>query len=132
MRESPLTQLPCLFFRFEVKFKRYSRGGIGTEDRPLTHVARDQQESEVWLSDGSGRVQVNLKKARLELFKSRHGSWNVKEEPPPHIIEYLARRHRFDVRAALQNGALVYTETVVREGDELLVVGHMKEQAGGQ
>jgi hypothetical protein len=132
VRESPLKRNPCLFFRFEVKFERYSRSrGNNDTSRPRS-VAKEQHKSEVWLNDGSGRVLVNLKKARLECFRAAEGSWNVRDEPPPHIIEYLARVHRFDARAAIKNGSLFYTETVVSEGDELLVVGHAKEQAAGE
>ncbi|MHB8874159.1 MAG: GIDE domain-containing protein [Myxococcaceae bacterium] len=115
--ESPLSRTRCIYYRFLVE-EHVQRG----KNSYWRKVIDDKQDAGLLLDDGSGPVAVRLGEAELYLKPDAHAkSGNFNQASPE--LEATMQAYGKTTKGWIFNKAMRYTETLLREGDELYVIG---------
>jgi len=130
---SPLSDAPCVFFRFCIE-----RPEGSSEDRRWVTVLRDQQCVRCQIDDGTGKVELDWGAATVDFKEVCHQSGGfLKGDASPKLKERLQQRYGFDTAGKLFGllsigKSLSYEEAVFPEGEMLYAIGTVVEQADGK
>ena len=136
---SPLTQTECVFYHFKVEELRTSTSSNTTQrvskSRQQVHsgwvtVINDRQAVPCGLQDETGMAHVDLLDAEMVLTTAKPKQSSFFNSCPPDLQESLKRRYDFSTKGLLLSKSLRYTETLIRPGDPLYVVGDVESNAG--
>ncbi|MBI3182937.1 MAG: hypothetical protein HYZ28_12440 [Myxococcales bacterium] len=116
--ESPLSKTPCIYYRFQVEEHR--RRGKRSYWRT---VIDDRREAGLVVFDGTGRVAVRLSEAELHLAPDAHARSGVFNDAPTELEATLSERYGRSSVGWVFNKTMRYTETLLREGEEIYVLG---------
>jgi hypothetical protein len=136
---SPLTQTECVFYHFKVEELR-----TGTSSKTTQRVSKspqqlhsgwvtvinDRQAVPCGLQDDTGMAHVDLLDAEMVLTTGKPKESSFFDSCPPELQESLKRRYDFSTKGLLLSKSLRYTETLIRPGDQLFVVGDVEAKAG--
>ena len=126
---SPLTSLPCLWWRYNIE--RYEKGD-GDEAGAWTSVKRQTSEMPFNIDDGTGLCQVFPAGAELS-SRHKHRWYGNSLNPNQHFIGKPSGSSTYLNRLALGGFGRRYrfTEYLILDGDPLYVLGHFKTDATG-
>ncbi len=124
---SPMTGSSCIYFRFHVEEYRSNSNGKGGSWRT---VINDVKQSGCVLSDGTGEVKINLLEAELLLQPDHHAKSGTFNDASAELEAALSAYGRSS-QGFIFNKSMRYTETVLREGDEVYAIGTASTHAGG-
>jgi hypothetical protein len=115
---SPWMGKSCCYYHFEVHEYR------GGKNSSWVKIIDDKQPATILVEDPTGRVAVDIARARVILRPDDHietGSFSNPSEP----LENVLRRYSKSARNFLGFGKkLRLTEMVIEPGDKLYVLGH--------
>ncbi len=123
---SPLSQKPCVAFKFIVEEERTRRDKDGDTRRSWHTVVNDKESVVFGVDDGTGIAAVDLKKAELILdmdSRMRSGTFN---DAPAHVEGLLSERYGRSTKSWVFNKTMRYKEFVLEAGDPLYVLGNVK------
>jgi hypothetical protein len=128
--ESPLLGTRCVHYRIKVQSWRKggARGGGG-----WVTVVNDVQSVPFGVDDGTGIVAVSQDGAELVLKKGITYPFNPGDDPATFLFETQTLRERYP-RASwwcYSETERRFTETVIAEGQRLLLVGTIQPISGG-
>jgi len=127
---APLSGKACVYYRFRAEEQRRHASPHGGSTYWKT-VVDDAQSVPCGVDDGTGIVAVSLAEAELVLARDRQarsGFWN---SAPPELEEMLRQRYGRSSRGWIFNKTMRYSETLIEEGDDLLVLGTAEATPGG-
>jgi hypothetical protein len=127
---APLSGKPCVYFRFRVEEKRSHSGphGGGTYWKKVIDDARSLP---CGLDDGSGIAAVHLDEAELVLNPDGALSSGFFKDAPPELERTLHDQYHRSTRGLIFNKTMRFIETLIEEGDNLVVVGTAQATPGG-
>lgn len=120
--ESPYTRTPCVHYHFKVV------DGSGKGSRTIIN---DRRSARCTVEDDTGSCEVDLRRAEMVLDSVAHGSSGVLNDAPERVEKMLRKRYRTSSKGWLFNKSLSYTETVLREGDDVYVLGTASKTKAG-
>ena len=120
--ESPYTRAPCVHYHFKVV-----QGG-GKNSRTIIN---DRNSTGCVVEDGTGSCRVDLWRARMVLDSVVHGSSGTFNEAPEGVETMLRERYGKTSKGWVFNKSMSYTETVLREGEQVYVLGTARAAEGG-
>ena len=123
---SPLSQTPCVYYRFVVQERRQRR-----KKSVLLTLVDDTQTVPCVLDDGTGTVVVPLDGADLHLRRDHAARSGVLNDPPEALRTTLAKRYELETQGLVFNKSMTYAETVVAPGDTLFVLGTVEADGAG-
>jgi hypothetical protein len=130
--EAPLSGTPCVYFRFKVEEKRTHPGGPhGGGGSHWKTVIDDVQSVPCGVDDGTGIVGVNLAEAEVVLSPGTQTRSGFLNDAPPRVEQVLQERYGRSSKGWIFNKGMRYTETLIEEGDDLLVLGDVHGTPGG-
>jgi len=127
---APLSGQACIYYRFRAEEQRRHAGPHGGGAYWKT-VVDDAQSVPCGVDDGTGIAAVRLDEAELILARDREarsGFWN---SAPPELEAMLRQRYGRSSQGWIFNKTMRYSETLIEEGDNLLVVGTAEATPGG-
>lgn len=140
---SPITREPCVFFSFKVEEQRTRtvkthvpagpHGSTRVQTRTETYwatVIDDTQAVSCAVKDKSGEAEIDLLDAETVLSPSGHSSSGTFKNCPAHLQKTLSKQYGFSTKGLVFNKSLRYTETIIREGDKLFVIGDVEMSRG--
>jgi hypothetical protein len=128
---APLSGKPCVYFHFKVQEKRTASHGPHGASSHWKTVINDVQNISFGLDDGTGIVGLDLGKAEVILSPGtqlKSGFW---QDAPPELERLLKEQYGRSSKGWLFNKAMRYTESLIEEGDYLLVLGTVEGTPGG-
>jgi hypothetical protein len=128
--ESPLSGTPCVHYRFKVEY--YVKAG-GRSAGGWRVALDDVQNIPCGVVDGTGIASVRLDQAHLVL-RGPTNYYRPRDNPSQDLLpETQSLRERYPGASWWNHcdGDTRYTETLIAEGDELLVVGTVQTISGG-
>lgn len=111
--ESPLSNVPCVYYEFIVRKKQGKR---------YKTIITDKGVSKFGIDDGTGIAGIDIKQAILDLkddAHSRSGSFNPADDTQVAALE----KYEIKSKGRIFEKNLTYNEKFIREGDELYVIG---------
>jgi len=78
--------------------------------------------NEFFLQDDTGKVLVDLGGAELDIPASYVFGSGPRADPPPNIVTFL-KKHNFNFESLWGNKTLRYSESIIKPGDELYILG---------
>jgi len=78
--------------------------------------------NEFFLQDDTGMVLVQLDGAEVDIPVSYEFGSGPKADPPHHIVTFL-KKHNFNFERLWENKILHYSESIIKPGDELYILG---------
>jgi hypothetical protein len=127
--DGPLTNTPCVYYRFKVEEKVTQYHGHGASSHWKT-IVNDVQSRACAVQDESGIVGVNLREAELLLEPDAQAKSGFLNDAPPALERTLARYGKTS-KGWIFNKTMRYTETRIDEGDSLFIVGDAQQTPGG-
>jgi hypothetical protein len=130
---SPMTKTECLFFDFRVEEERtrtvrdtdaHGRTRTRTE-RYWETIVHDRQCVRTAVEDETGQAEVNLEEAEIVLKSAARTQSGTFNSPPASLEKTLRARYGTSTKGLLFNRKLRYTEALITEGDELIVLGEV-------
>jgi hypothetical protein len=121
---SPLSNLPCVYYRFKVEQERSS----GKSSNWQT-IIDDRQFVEFGIQDPTGTAYVNLKGAELKFQTDWKGSSGIFNRAPEDI-EKVLNGYDTTSKSFIFQKNLRYKETVLEPGDEVYCLGEVVEFKG--
>jgi hypothetical protein len=117
---SPMRRQECVFFRLTVEEKQ--SGGGGSTWETVLDVSR---AVEVALVDGTGRAEIDLGQAEVFPRTEQTASTGLFRCLPDTLCQTLREEYGIRTEGWLFTKKMCVTESVVHEGDELIVVGEV-------
>lgn len=124
---SPMTSSSCIYFRFHVEEYRSNHNNKGGSWRT---VINDQKSAPCVLSDGTGEVKIAISEAELLLKPDTHARSGTFNDATPELEAALSAYGRSS-QGFIFNKNMRYTETVLKEGDEVYAIGTASSASGG-
>jgi len=115
--QAPLSNRPCVFLHLRIE-EYVSHGKSGSW---RTRVD-ERRGGRFLVDDGSGRAEVDLYKATVELEQGTHRQCGFLNDATPDFKRLLAS-HGFSAEGLVFNNTFRCTETIIEEGDRLYVLG---------
>jgi len=136
MMASPVLGTPCVYFRIVIEKRQqqdenlfvHSHKGIKM-DVQTDLIVEDSRSLKFLLDDGTGRVEVDLDRADVEIIaeeRTQQGSLKDCKEPYRSRLEKIYSKP-FDFSRQER-----YEELVIQPGDEVLVLGRVRQGEAGQ
>ena len=121
---APLSGKPCVYFQFQVDEKKTRHAGPhGGGGSHWKTVINDVQSIPCVLDDGTGVAGLDLRGAEMLLSQGgevRSGFFN---DAPAELERLLRERYGRSSKGLLFNKGMRYTETLLEQGDHVLVLG---------
>jgi hypothetical protein len=111
--ESPFSHQSCVFYQFLVE-QRSGKSWKAQVD--------DWQSVPFVIDDGTGQATVRMEEADLQLDAQKFDS-GANHEVPPELEALLNERYHVSSQGMVFNHRTRYQETILREGDEISVIG---------
>jgi len=127
---SPLTKSRCVFFELKVEEERTSRSG-GSSSTNWHTVVEDRQTAGLMLDDGTGQCPVDIADAELMFEPDTQRKSGILNDAPPEVETTLQERYGISSEGALFNKSMRYTETVLKPGEMLYVLGTAVPRGNG-
>ena len=116
--QSPFTDSDCVYYRFSIEEYRSS----GKSSRWVT-VRKGDDSVPFFIDDGTGRVLVDSRGAKVEILRDNEFRSGFMKDPPAGVKRFLGRSG-MDFESFLgMNKAMRYRESFVAPGDMLYVMG---------
>jgi hypothetical protein len=129
---APLSGRPCVYYRFQVEEKRtHYHGPHGGGGSHWKSVIDDVQSIPCGLDDGTGVAGLNLPEAELVLSPGTQSRSGFLNDAPPQLERVLNDWYGRSSKGLIFNKGMRYTETLIEEGDDLLVLGTVQATPGG-
>lgn len=127
---SPLTSLPCLWWRYHIE--RYQKGG-GHDMGKWVSVERNASEAPFNFDDGTGICQIFPDGAELST-RHRHRWYGHSRKANPSLLAKALGpgKHAGGLSLGGFGRRYRFTEDLIIEGDPLYVLGHFETDATGQ
>ena len=129
---APLSARPCVYYRFQVEEKKTRHapphGGGGSYWKT---VINDVQSIPCGVDDGTGVAGLDLGGAELVLKPGAQMRSGFFKDAPAELERLLNERYGRSSQGLIFNKGMRYTETLLEEGEEVLVVGRVKTTTGG-
>jgi HEAT repeat protein len=127
---SPLSRRDCVYFRFVVQEQRthHSKHGAHTT---WVNVVDDKQSIAVHLEDDTGAVRIPLDEAEVVLKSAQSQKSGMFNDPPERLRRLLEERYGRSTKGLLFNKSLRYTESVLEDGANVIVVGEADKDRDG-
>lgn len=127
---SPLTKKKCVYFRFHVEeLRTHSHGKHGTSSSWVT-VVDDKQWIDLTIEDKTGTIEIDLAKAEVTLTTKGFTSSGSFEGASDELEDLMRTRYGKSTKGWIFNKSMRYTESYLRDGDRVLVVGDVKKPKG--
>jgi hypothetical protein len=123
--QSPLSKSPCIYYQFFVE--EHVQAGKSSYWRK---VVDDKKDCGVFVDDGSGPVAVRLREAELFLKPDAHAKSGTFNDASPDL-EATLQAYGKTTKGWVFNKTMRYTETLLRDGDELYVIGTTNRRQDG-
>jgi len=123
--QSPLSKSACIYYQFFVE--EHVQAGKNSYWRK---VVDDKKDCGVFVDDGSGPVAVRLKEAELFLKPDAHAKSGTFNDASPEL-EATLQAYGKTTKGWVFNKTMRYTETLLRDGDELYVIGTANRRPDG-
>jgi len=134
---SPMTQVECIFYHFVVEEQRTrtvttgSGRHMSTRTETYWHpIINDKDAIGCGLEDDSGRAELELLDAEMVMRTRSHLHSGFMNDCPRHVERTLRKRYGQSSVGLIFNKTMRYRETVIREGDELFVIGNVEVDKG--
>jgi hypothetical protein len=132
---SPLSQTPCVYYRFKVEEQRTRTVSSGPRGGAHTHtywhpVIDDKKAVRCSIEDQTGRVDVKLLAAEMVLDTSAHERSGMLRDAAPELKEMLWKTYGYSTKGILFNKSVRYSEQIIQEGDVLFVLGDVERREG--
>ena len=125
---SPLANRPCLYFHFQVQEKRQRHAGPhGGGGAYWKTVINDAQSLPCAIDDGTGEIELRLDQAEFELMPDDDERSGFLNTARPELEAMLQKDYGYSSVGLIFNRTLSYQETRIEAGDELLVVGTVRQ-----
>lgn len=127
---SPLGRRDCVYYRFVVQEQRthHSQHGAHTT---WVNVVDDKQSIAVHVEDDTGAVSVPLDEAEVVLKSAQAQKSGMFDDPPERLRRLLAERYSRSTKGLLFNKTMRYTESVLEDGANVIVVGEAAKDRDG-
>ena len=130
---APISGKPCVYFRFQVEEKKARHGPPphGGGGSYWKTVINDVQSIHCGVDDGTGVAGLELGGAELVLnpgAQMRSGFFN---DAPDKLERILREHYGRSSKGLIFNKGMRYTETLLEEGEEVLVLGRVESTPGG-
>ncbi|HEY7158237.1 MAG TPA: GIDE domain-containing protein [Gemmataceae bacterium] len=127
---SPLSRRDCVYYRFTVQEQRthHSKHGAHTT---WVNVVDDKQSIAVHLEDDTGAVSVPLDEAEVVLKSAQSQKSGMFNDPPERLRRLLSERYGRSTKGLLFNKSMRYTESVLEDGANVIVVGEADKDRNG-
>jgi hypothetical protein len=119
---SPMRRQECVFFHLTVEEKQAGGDGETSTWETVLDVSRGV---EVALVDGTGRAEIDLGQAEVFPRTEQTVSTGLFRCLPDTLCQTLREEYGVRTKGWLFAKKMCVTESVVREGDELIVVGEV-------
>jgi hypothetical protein len=135
--KSPMTKTVCVYYRFIVQEQRtrtvssYQGGRHVTRTETYWHtLVDDVQAVPTTVQDKTGEALVDLKAAELTL-KAMQATSGTFKNVPASLERTLQRRYGVSGKGFIFNKNMRYTESVIKQGAKVFVVGDCKVRKNG-
>ncbi len=131
---SPLSRRDCVYYHFMVEEKHTSSTGTGKDHRTHNYwvnVVDDKQSVAVSVEDDTGAVSVSLEEAEVVLKSTEALESGTFCDPPERLRRLLHDVYGRSTKGLLFNKQMRYTETVLVDGANVIVVGEAVEGRRG-
>jgi hypothetical protein len=140
--QSPMTGIPCIYYRFTVREKRvlvketraHFSGKPGettrTTETVWQDVVEDRQNTECGLRDQTGLAEINLHEAEVNLGSKSRFKTSRMSGCPPELQRMLRERYGKISQVSLFAQPLLCEETALKQGDPMLVLGEVRLRPG--
>jgi hypothetical protein len=125
---SPLSEAKCAYFHFKVEEERTHTKDKGTSSSHWHTIVNDEQRVPFVLDDGTGEVEIDMRGAYLDFKTDTSSQSGFLDDATPSERAAL-KRYNTSSEGWFMNRKLRYTETVLRQGDSVYVLG--QAVAGG-
>jgi hypothetical protein len=126
---SPLSKKKCVYFRFTVEERRTHYSGRHAHSTWHT-IVNDKQWIDITVADKTGEVEINLEDAEVTLTTKASTRSGTFDNASPELEELMNERYGQSTKGLIFNRDLRYSETYLRDGDEVLIVGDVKKKKG--
>jgi len=126
---SPLARKKCVYFRFRVEELRQTGHGRHRSSSWVT-VIDDKQWIDFNIDDGTGEVEVHIEEAEVALHSKAFTSSGTFDGASQELEDLMNRRYSQSTKGWLFNKSMRYTETWLRDGDTVMIVGDVKKKKG--
>lgn len=127
---APMTQRPCVYYRFKVEEKHTHAGPHGASSY-WKKIINDAKMVPCGVDDGTAIALVNLAEAELLLTSGDTLKSGFGNDAPPDLERLLKNRYNKTSKGWVFNKTMRYNETRIEVGDTLFVVGVMEPTDGG-
>jgi hypothetical protein len=117
---SPMLKKPCVYYQFLVT------GNKSAFMRPSTLV-HDSGSIPCAVDDGTGAVMLNFVDTKPDLAVDRHTWTGLLYPDSPDVVRFV--EERYGVRG--HGVSTSYRETILEEGDTIIVLGHVRTNKDG-
>ena len=121
---SPFSKRKCVFYRFHVQ-EMQTRGGKHPSSHWVT-IIDDKRGIDVTIADDTGEIEINLDEADVNLKTKKLTQSGTFNDASPELEELMSERYGKSTKGLLFNRGLRYTESYLRDGDNVLVIGDVK------
>ena len=131
---SPMTQAPCVYYKFVVEQECTRSDRTDGSMRPETDwhsVITDEQAVPAAVRDETGDALVDLKNAEVELSRGQRLESGTLNNAPAGLEHRLNKLYGFSSKGFIFNKSLRYIERVIEEGVRVFVVGEVKVHPSG-
>jgi hypothetical protein len=134
---SPMTRTVCVYYRFIVQEQRtrtvtsYQNGRSVTRTETYWHtLVDDVQAAPSAVQDKTGEALVDLTEAELTL-KAMQATSGTFKNVPESLERTLRRKYGVSGKGLIFNKNMRYTESVIKQGAKVFVVGDCKVRKSG-
>jgi hypothetical protein len=121
---SPLSGAPCVYYRVLVQERRSNR------NKRWVTLIDEIANTDCSIDDGTGRARIEFDGAELHFHVDAEQSSGFLNDASP-ALERVLRNHGYSSQGFIFNKKLHCREIVLREGDELYVLGRLEWNDGG-
>lgn len=137
MIKSPLTNTQCVYFHFILEEERTRMSSTGGSRGAKVEsywqpIIDDRQAAPCAVGDETGWAEVNLKDAETVLKVGACRNSGFIQSAPPDVKKRLEKQYNHSTKGWVFEKKTRYTETVIKEGDELFVLGEAVPRQRGQ
>ncbi len=127
---SPLTRKKCVYFRFHVEELRTQSHGKHGHSTHWVTVVDDKQWIDLTIEDKTGVIEIDLAKAEVTLTTKGFTSSGTFDGASDELEDLMNTRYGKSTKGWIFNKSMRYTESYLRDGDKVLVVGDVKKKKG--
>ena len=127
---SPLSRKKCVYYRFHVEELRNTGHGRHQRQTWVT-VIDDKQWIDFNIDDGTGEAEVNVEAAEVTLKSKAFTNSGTFNDAPEELEELLQTKYGQSTTGWFGlNKNMRYTESYLRDGDTVMIVGDCKAKKG--